>query len=269
VKPCLFCNSYGPYKTIEHIIPESLGNDDLILSDDVCDSCQNYFGKEVENFVLSKTPFAFWRTYLGIRKKRGDLPSVDLSLPKKRKGRLPNVHPESDDIGLRAHANGSTEIVPGNEVLREDMLSGKKRGRLNLVLTPLMLQMIGRFLCKIGIELICLSDSNLARSAKFEQARNYARSPKPKELWPIFHFEKGNPKQFISPILHTKNGCIETVDCYSYKIIDFYHIYALLHFSIGTDNWVVSLNNPYPTVLIKNAFPDENLKLIWYSPQEL
>jgi hypothetical protein len=98
MKTCLFCNSRGPYNTTEHIIPESLGNDDLVLSDDVCDSCQNYFGKEIEKFVLSKTPIAVWRAYLGIRTKGGDLPVVDLSLPKVKKGRLPNMHPISDDF---------------------------------------------------------------------------------------------------------------------------------------------------------------------------
>ena len=268
MKPCLFCNAYGPYKTIEHIIPESLGNDDLVLSDDVCDSCQSYFGKEVERFVLSKTPIAFWRTYLGIKTKKSELPSVDLSLPKIRKGRLPNVHPESDDFGLKAYIDGSTEVTLESEVLRDDIISGK-RNQLNLILTPLVLQMMGRFLCKIGIELICLSDSNLARSAQFDQARNYARSPKPRELWPLFHFEKGNPRQFISTILDTKNERLEKVECYSYRVIDLYHIYTLLHFSIGTDNWVISLNNQYPTVLVKNAFPGDDLNLIWYSPQEL
>jgi len=268
MKPCLFCNNDGPYKTTEHIIPESLGNDDLILSDDVCDSCQRYFGKEVEKFVLSKTPFAFWRTYLGVRTKKGDLPSVDLSLPKLDKGRMQNVHPKSDDFGLKAYFDGSAEITLEDEKIREGIIKGK-RNQLKLVFTPLILQMIGRFLCKIGIELVCFKDSDLARSSQFDDARNYARFPKPKELWPFFHFEKGNPRQFISTILDTRNERLEKVECYSYRIIDVYHIYTIFHFSIGTDNWVVSLNNRYPTLLIKNAFPDDDLKLIWYSPQEL
>ena len=58
---CLFCGNDGPFTTVEHIIPESLGNDDLVLEGEVCDSCQRYFGKEVEKYVLSHTPLAFWR----------------------------------------------------------------------------------------------------------------------------------------------------------------------------------------------------------------
>jgi hypothetical protein len=271
MKNCLFCNSKGPYNTTEHIIPESLGNDDLFLSGDVCDSCQNYFGKEVEQFVLNKTPIAFWGTYLGIRstrKKDGSLPFVDLSLPKVQKGRLPNVHPMSDDYGLLAHTDSSTEIVLGDKGLWENIISGKQKN-LKLVLTPLILHMIGRFLCKIGIELVCFKDADLARSSQFDEARNYARCPKPKEMWPVFHFERGNPSQFIATILDTKNERLEKIDCYSYRIIEVYNIYTLLHFSIGTDNWVISLNSRYPTLLIKNAFPSDDLKLIWYSPKEL
>ena len=59
VKTCLFCKLESPATTKEHIIPESLGNDDLLLSGEVCDKCQNYFGKEVESYVLAKTPLAF------------------------------------------------------------------------------------------------------------------------------------------------------------------------------------------------------------------
>lgn len=80
---CIFCDSTGPFTTREHIIPESLDNDDLIITGSVCDSCQNYFGKEVEKFVLSKTPFAFWKVIYSIKAKKGVVASVGLSLPSK------------------------------------------------------------------------------------------------------------------------------------------------------------------------------------------
>jgi len=61
---CLFCHSDGPFTRPEHIIPEALGNDDLIQRDEVCDKCNQYFGSKLESFVLGKTPLAFWRTFL-------------------------------------------------------------------------------------------------------------------------------------------------------------------------------------------------------------
>ncbi len=38
-RSCLFCGSNGPFLRLEHIIPESLGNDDLVLQGEVCDVC--------------------------------------------------------------------------------------------------------------------------------------------------------------------------------------------------------------------------------------
>lgn len=37
---CLFCSSHGRCSTVEHVIPESLGNDDLMLAGHVCDGCK-------------------------------------------------------------------------------------------------------------------------------------------------------------------------------------------------------------------------------------
>lgn len=52
---CIFCNQDSTEsKSIEHIIPESLGNDELILDKGiVCDKCNNYFSREIENPVLN------------------------------------------------------------------------------------------------------------------------------------------------------------------------------------------------------------------------
>ncbi len=59
MKNCLFCSSRGTFNKPEHIIPEALGNDDLLLYNEVCDKCNQYFGSKIESFVLGKTPIAF------------------------------------------------------------------------------------------------------------------------------------------------------------------------------------------------------------------
>ena len=75
---CLYCRSDGPFSTQEHLIPESLGNDELVLIGEVCDACQRYFGKEVERYVPDKTPIAVWRVLLQIPTKKRHQPSVDI-----------------------------------------------------------------------------------------------------------------------------------------------------------------------------------------------
>lgn len=110
---CIYCRGAGPFTTIEHVIPESLGNDELILKGCVCDRCQAYFGKEVEQYVLTKTPIAVWRTLLGIRTKNGRLPTVDVTQSKRAKGMLPDIHRLHDNIGFAAHPDGSTSVDRG------------------------------------------------------------------------------------------------------------------------------------------------------------
>jgi hypothetical protein len=179
MKPCLFCKSEGPYSSVEHIIPESLGNDDLILEGEVCDKCNSYFGQSVEQYVLDKTAIAFWRAFLRIKTKDGDEPSVDLSQPEKDKGVFPSVHPEHDDIGLSSFPDGAVSIDLHSENIVHRLLAQQRRGdetgQFKIVMTPKLLQMLGRFLWKVGIEILCEDDPDHARQARYDSARKYAR----------------------------------------------------------------------------------------------
>ena len=264
---CLFCNKEGPFSSPEHIIPEALGNDDLILLEEVCDNCNQYFGKEIEKFVLGKTPLAFWRTYQGIRKKKGKLPHVDLSQPQRQKGRLPKVHPLHDNlVGFTCHEDYSVSVdISADEIVGE-ILEGR-REQFNFVFTPEVLSMMGRFLCKIGIELVCLSESARARSDPFLKARRFSRFGEFEGLWPIFYFKSGDLKN-LKQMKADSEGILEEVFCYQYRLLEIADLYTVLSLTVGTDTWIVSLNDPFPTPVIRSGFPDQEIKLIWYSPEE-
>ncbi len=265
---CLFCHSNGPFTKPEHIIPEALGNDALILRDEVCDKCNQYFGSKVESFVLGKTPIAFWRTFLGIRKKRGALPHVDLSQPKKQKGRLPAVHELHDNlVGFTCHDDYSVSVdIDDGEIIRG--IRDDTRTQFTFVFTPFVLSMMGRFLCKVGVELLCLDDRKRARSHDFDQARNFARIGRGNDLWPIFHGQCGTLPDLKKRSMDA-NGVLEEVFCYQYRLLEVGSRYTLLVLTVGTDAWAVSLNDPYPTPVIREAVPDTTLELIWYTPEEV
>lgn len=76
---CIFCNQDSTEsKSVEHIIPESLGNDELILDKGiVCDKCNNYFSREIESPVLNLDGFKQLRFYEFIESKRGRIPNSD------------------------------------------------------------------------------------------------------------------------------------------------------------------------------------------------
>jgi hypothetical protein len=73
---CIFCkaNSDGSI-SIEHILPESLGNKEHLLPRGVvCDSCNNYLSREVEKRILTSGIFRLIRNDRQISSKKGRIP---------------------------------------------------------------------------------------------------------------------------------------------------------------------------------------------------
>lgn len=268
---CLFCWSDGPFNTIEHVIPESLGNDALTLEGHVCDSCQAYFGKEVERFVLTKTPIAFWRTYLGITTKAGRLPLVDFSQPRRDKGTLPATHWAHDDLVYEAHEDGSTSVAILDERTARRVLRGTQTS-FRLVMTPKVLSMMGRFFCKVGVELLCCHDPTLARDVRFDPARVYARTGRHRStLWPIFHTEVGEIGDHRRPLLFGAEGevLLETATCYGFELLDIAGRATLLVLWIGTDSWVTCLDDSDPKFPLRlYTGQDVTFDALWYADEE-
>lgn len=79
---CLFCGCDSTNsKSVEHIIPESLGNTELVLPRGVvCDKCNNYFSREIENKVLSIQSFRDLCFYEAIPNKKGHLKETEFML---------------------------------------------------------------------------------------------------------------------------------------------------------------------------------------------
>jgi hypothetical protein len=260
---CLFCDNNSDFNTVEHIIPESLGNDDLLLRKEICDKCQRYLS-ENEKYILSHTPIGFWRTLLTIKTKKGNLPQVDFTKSSVPKGKIPDVHPLHDNFGFEAHEDFTTELKLPHSVF--DKTNSEGQGRLQYVITPKVMYEIGRFLGKIGLELICLSDSEQARQTQFDLIRNYVRKGSLKEIWPVFHSSVGNIKDLFT-YKHEDDLIKEDVTCYSYalKQIDTYIVFNL---TIGTDSWLICLNDMFPTPVIRSGFPELDIQLMWYSKKE-
>jgi len=264
---CLFCESNGPFATTDHIIPESLGNDDLLLAGEVCDGCQRYFGKEVEKYVLEKTPIGMWRALLGIQSKKGKLPSVDLSLPERSRGLLPEKSAHHDNrVGFTAHEDGSTSIDIDNSEIMRAILDGSKTD-LRFVLSPKHLVQIGRFLGKIAIELHCLSDAIRARHERYNALRRYSRFGITEDIWPIFHCTIGSLSE-LCQFEQDDEGVLQHSLCYQYALADGPGGYELFSLRVGTDQWTLCTNNPYPTPVIRDAFPDRKLNIMWYDRDE-
>ncbi len=73
---CIFCKQDSKEsKSVEHIIPESLGNNAHTLpSGMVCDTCNNYFARKVEQPFLEHPVIKLLRFEEGVENKKGNIP---------------------------------------------------------------------------------------------------------------------------------------------------------------------------------------------------
>jgi hypothetical protein len=126
---CIFCKELSDTSTsVEHVVPESLGNKTHVLPPGVvCDLCNNYFAGKVEQLVLGSEYFKALRFADSIPTKKAKYPGIDgivypdapVQLSRDRSG-LPHLT-LSDDIpsALRAvdylsDPNGGRILFPAN-----------------------------------------------------------------------------------------------------------------------------------------------------------
>lgn len=190
---CLYClkdRNEVSFTTIEHVIPESLGNHTkFVLSKGyMCDGCQKYFGGKIEQQVLSHPLVTIQRVNSGIPSKSGR--------PAKYKRDFLEVY--WDDAGkptykihernlLNALKDGRVKVTHNNgEVhLRDTFTITEKDSAFT------------RFLLKMSLGLLALYPSFVNPQTNqihnygpygenFHKARNFARNPKTGECWSIW-----------------------------------------------------------------------------------
>src|SRR5229473_3930495 len=85
---CIFCKGDSTQsRSVEHIIPEALGNIEHVLPRGVvCDGCNNYFARKVEGPLLETPWFRHVRSRQWIGNKRGYVPPMSGVVPGARTG---------------------------------------------------------------------------------------------------------------------------------------------------------------------------------------
>lgn len=111
---CVFCgNDSSSSKSVEHIVPESFGNKTTFLPKGiVCDKCNNYFARKVEQPFLESETVRVLRQELELENKKGKL-ITDYPYP--RVGRE-YVKQLSTDKYLIYTQNDKTEKELANDV---------------------------------------------------------------------------------------------------------------------------------------------------------
>ena len=181
---CLFCKlDSDSSRSVEHIIPESLGGLSHTLPRGVvCDRCNNYFSREVEKPFLESAAIKLLRF-------RQEIPS--------KKGRVPTaqgiISPGFVRVTIQRHIGqqlGMSMQVPPDAI--EQLLKAER----GMVILPSGAELpdgpvVSRFLAKAGLEamaarLVSHPDGleYLVDEAQLDALRNHARRGDIQE-WPI------------------------------------------------------------------------------------
>ncbi|MDA3885137.1 MAG: HNH endonuclease [Candidatus Delongbacteria bacterium] len=184
---CVFCKENSDNsKSIEHIIPESLGNKNAVLAKGiVCDSCNNYFGGKIEKDLLGSPFYKSLRSRYGIESKKGKIPLNVGYLP------ITGSEIEVDFNGIPEQNSRTLNVnIPKKSDFHKIL-----NGEINELYIPVSFDLekskiVSRFLAKVGIEVVAQKywDSErdvsyLITEELFDPIRNYARYGKGVELW--------------------------------------------------------------------------------------
>lgn len=169
---CIFCKQKSDQsKSVEHVIPESLGNKTIILSPGiVCDECNNYFAVKVEKPLLEQLYFQHVRFNNFIPSKKKKIPKI--------KGVM------GGEVKLERKLDGSSHIIIEDEQIAEKISNGIISSMIVIKLDQPESEnrMLSRFLAKAALETLCLQTggdssliSEIVNSTELDPIRNYAR----------------------------------------------------------------------------------------------
>jgi hypothetical protein len=144
---CIFCKQPSETsRSIEHVIPESLGNRTLVLAAGaVCDACNNYFARKVEAPFLNAPSVRMLRHEQGLASKRGRVPAMRVIAP--GLGEATMHAPTSTDPRLVAFEAPSQSHRWLLSTSRNLLLTDE-------VITPPSHTITSRFLAKVAIEFL-------------------------------------------------------------------------------------------------------------------
>jgi hypothetical protein len=235
---CIFCkrDSTGS-RSEEHIIPESLGNEEHVLPPGVvCDACNNYFASSIEQVVLESGEFKTTRFSMVIPNKRNRVPSVDGMLlplqPGMTLGQAARFHradvsrnPEDGSYNLFPEDAAAAAVADCRITRMIIPATGPKPDRI----------VFARFLGKVAVEAMA---ARLLKNApemleefvqddQIDILRNYARYGKQGLEWP-YSERRIYPADFSFP----------TPDGDSYEVL---HEFDFLHTEQGEMYFVLAI----------------------------
>ena len=183
---CIFCKgNTSSSKSVEHIIPESLGCTRLVLRKGiVCDKCNNYFSSKIEGPLLAGGYFKTFRFVMDIPSKKGKIPPYLGAFDDR--GVMWDVHKFKNSLPIMTTPNPKDAY---------SLLRGVQSGNDSRLYFPQPAQeedeyLMARFLAKIAIEYLAFRVSDIPGwqdevvfKPELDEIRNFSRYGKPNYKW--------------------------------------------------------------------------------------
>lgn len=184
---CIFCkNDSTNSRSIEHIMPESIGSRKRVLQAGiVCDKCNNYFARKVEEPILTHSWMRNLRAFHQVPNKKGAYPSM-----------VGHIAGTDIAVNMQKERTGNLQFTTerGNHApaLLDVIAKGFQRPLVFTIEDDPPTREMSRFLCKMALEsmaeLFC-SDSDgathLIDEPFFDNVRNFARYGNNFKAWPF------------------------------------------------------------------------------------
>lgn len=260
---CLFCKlPSADSKSIEHIIPESIGNTLHVLPKGVvCDKCNNYFARKIEEPFLNSAAIRTLRAQQGIPNKARRL----VGLP----GLMMREFPVTAYIPYSGMPILDIETAAGmSAILSTDSIEVLFANNQ----TPPSEHVVSRFLAKAGLETLALKGIEAGLSVEYlidhpelDEVRAHARVGDPRIKWPysirrIYHMNKAwTDPDGIHQRVHEQEILITEKNEY-YFVLAIFGLELALNLGgpeiEGYHRWLESHGGISPLYYGKNAHPD-------------
>ena len=271
---CIFCKRDSTAShSVEHIIPESLANEEHILPPGVvCDACNNYFASSIEQVVLESGAFKTARFQMLIPNKRKRMPTVEgmllplqpgMTLQQARRFHSADVSRDTDGNYMLFPSDAAVEAVANGHITRIIIPSAGPKPDSTL---------FARFLGKIAVEAMAarlLKNApymldDFAHDDQVDHLRNYARYGKQGLAWP-YSERRIYPADFSFPT--SNEGSYEVLHEFDFLYTDqgeMYFVLAIMgtEYAInmagpdyeGYTQWLAEHNGASP-LYVKEGFP--------------
>lgn len=246
---CLFClSTVGPFLRKEHPVPESLGNDETVLAPGfVCDLCNQYFGTKLEAQVLASPPFNIERVAQAVKTKKGR-------------------YARYQESGFSVVSTGYWDrVVLSSPKPTTQFLNMLTSGKLYVFPLPNYADLIVRFLLKIGLESLLLSDEFDPYTKVFDNSRLCARYGEGAGRWDVAYGIYPSRRDLILSTRIDRYGPLETRQLYQYEIGVLESGDCILSFVYVDHVFACNLSRPYLTeyLMFFNANNSFSLRRRW------